>query len=130
MNEEVNDFDPSAIPPNEGFKMALFKGDFITGLRTLQAIDAETLIEYLASEMGENETGALLRDLTIFEAKTDKSFVRGLCVGIAASVVDYDKHHAKGYGVIPTLRAGLSLLRNTNTDVVTGRETEWNSTEK
>lgn len=107
--------------PNDAFKSALFSQPFIQGLQVLQAIDDQALQDYLVG-FGQPEINALLRDLVRFEAKTDKSFLRGLCVGIAAACVDYESHNAEGHGVLPTLRAGLALLRNTETDIITGRE--------
>lgn len=122
----VINFTEEGLPatPNDAFKMALFNNNFVKALNLLQAIDDQSLQDYLMNPNGQVEINALMRDLVIFEAKTDKSFLRGLCIGIAASCVDYESHQAEGHGVIPTLRAGLALLRNTETDVVTGREWE------
>ena len=109
--------------PNTGFRAALILNEnLFIALDSLQSIDEQVLSEYLMSEMGQKEVQVLLKDLVYFDAKVDKSFMRGLCVGIACSVIDYEKHKAGGEGVIPTLRAGLALLRNTNTNVITGLE--------
>ncbi len=109
--------------PNDSFKSALYTAtNLLEGLARLQAIDDQHLQDYLMSDIGQKEINVMLRDLVLFEAKTDKSFLRGLCVGIAATCIDFERHQAEGHGVIPTLRAGLALLRNTETDVLTGRD--------
>ena len=106
---------------NEAIKMLLFSTDFISALRVLQDVDEPTLQAYLMDH-GRTEVNTLMRDLVVFEAKTSKDFLRGMSVGIAATIVDYDHRHLKGHGVLGTLRACLALLRNTNTDIITGRD--------
>lgn len=116
----MESIDPGEMSPNRAFIHALMGKNVLQALSELQVIDTETLVLYLSSPMGQQETEALLRDLTFFEAKVDKSFLRGLCLGIAASIQDF-MSQKNGDAVVPTLRAGLSLLRNTNTDVITGK---------
>jgi len=120
MDEPI---DPAELDINDAMKMMLFNGDFITALRTIQKVDYADLQGYLKSAFGTMETNTLMRDLTIFEAMFSNDFLRGLIVGTAAAVTDCVKHDNKGNGVMPTVRAGLALLRAKNIDIVTGMET-------
>ena len=123
MNEEqINGQEPEFVDINAAMKMMLFGQDFISALRTIQDMDKETLQHYQMSQLGIGETTSLMRDLTIFEAKFSPDFMRGLAVGIAASVTDYDKHKNGGNGVFGTLRAAIALRASKRIDVVTGKE--------
>ena len=115
--------DPANIDINDAMKMMLFNGDFLTALRTIQNVPTENLQEYMQSPLGTMELNTLMRDLTIFEAMFSNDFIRGLIVGVSSAVTDCVKHNNKGNGVMPTVRAGLALLRNKNIDIITGRET-------
>lgn len=119
------DDDGYPITPNDAFKKALNENELFKALHILQAIDSNTLVGYLSSPDGQAEIDRMLRDLVVFEAKTDMSFLRGLMIGIAITNVDYDVHGMRGYSVMPALRAGLAMLRNRNIDVVTGREHDF-----
>lgn len=111
--------------PDLAFMACITGQNLVKALRDLQAIDAETLMLYFTSNRGIKEIEVLMKDLVFFEAKVDKSFLRGLCVGMACGIKDF-ADTKKGDTVVPMLRAGLSLLRTTNTDVITGNEIDFN----